>query len=265
MASRIPSSAYDIAGPPGAPAIVFVHGLGVTRRMWELQMAALADNFRVVALDLPGHGAQVGTPFRMAVAIDQIAALADEQGGGRAVVAGLSLGGYIAMEFGFRCPEKAAGLILAGCTHDPVGPLTVPYRAGVWLMEVLPESWLSWIKARFYSMMYRDARAELLIAPGFYSRAGARALGEVIGTAYLPKLRAFSGPVLFLNGSRDVVFRLGERKFLAAARQGRLQIIERAFHISNLDRPEAFSQAVREFVNALGWSRSGRALRSPSQ
>jgi pimeloyl-ACP methyl ester carboxylesterase len=105
--------AYDTAGPLGAPPIVFVHGSRVTRKMWLPQMEALADDFRVIALDLPGHGVLASTPFRLETALAVIDDVIRRGASGRALVVGLSLGGYLAMElarrrYGFRSwPEHA--------------------------------------------------------------------------------------------------------------------------------------------------------------
>jgi pimeloyl-ACP methyl ester carboxylesterase len=51
-----PETTYDVAGSIGAPAIVFVHGTRLTHGAWAMQMAALSDEFRTIAVDLPGHG-----------------------------------------------------------------------------------------------------------------------------------------------------------------------------------------------------------------
>lgn len=100
---------YDLAGPEGARTIVFLHGMRVTRRMWEPQMGRLSSRFRVIAADLPGHGSRKDELFHVERAVEELAEVIDQAAGGRALVVGLSLGGYIAMEFGARYPRKAAG------------------------------------------------------------------------------------------------------------------------------------------------------------
>ena len=67
------SSSYTAVGPPGAPAIVLVHGTRLSRGMWHPQLAALSGGFRVIALDLPGHGALRHRPFDWDEAVDEIA------------------------------------------------------------------------------------------------------------------------------------------------------------------------------------------------
>lgn len=70
----------------------------------------------------------------------------------------------------------------------------------------------------------------------------------------MPELAAYPGPTLILNGSFDVVFRLGQRGFRAVAQDGRIVRLNGATHLSNLDRPAAFNLAVRRFADELGRS-----------
>jgi pimeloyl-ACP methyl ester carboxylesterase len=78
-------------------------------------------------------------------------------------------------------------------------------------------------------------------------------LREIFGKQFAPRLAVYPGPALLLNGALDLGFRMHERRFLAAAQHGRLEIIPRAFHIANIDQPYAFSSAVRRFAESLSW------------
>ena len=108
---------YDIPGPTlEAPALLLVHGLGVTSHLtWGPSYAALSRHFRVIALDLPGHG-RGGRPrrrFRLEACADQAMAVLDALGVSRVVVVGYSLGGTVAKLAWRRHPERVAGLVLA--------------------------------------------------------------------------------------------------------------------------------------------------------
>lgn len=221
--------------------------------MWQLQIERLKGEFRVIALDLPGHGLQRGIDFSLKAAVDCIASVIDREARGRALVVGLSLGGYVAMEFGARHSAKAAGLVIASACVEPSGWYNFPYRGLALLLEMAPEKWTSWMSCKFFEFVYKDQRAKLLTGPGFYARGGVQAFQELFEKRFRPAVAAYRGPVLFLNGARDLGFRLQERKFLAAAPNGRLQIIPKAFHIANLDKPEAFTEAVRSFAKSIPW------------
>jgi pimeloyl-ACP methyl ester carboxylesterase len=166
---------------------------------------------------------------------------------------GLSLGGYIAMEFGARYAEKAAGLVIASASVEPRGWYNAPYRVFSSLIAKVPESWPSWLNRTFFLLFYGRRRAEPLIAPGFFMRGGAAGVREVMSREYVPRLAAYPGPVLLLNGAMDPGFRMHERRFLAAAQHGRLEVIPKAFHLANIDQPEAFSEAIRRFARAIAW------------
>lgn len=239
---------FDVAGPLGAPAIVFVHGMRVTRRMWQPQMESLACDFRLIAIDLPGHGSLRDETFHVEHAVEGLASVVDQAANGRALIVGLSLGGYIAMEFGARYPQKAAGLVVASASVEPRGWYNLPYRILSALMATLPERWLNGVSRAVFLCVYGRRRAEPLIAPGLFMRGGAAGIREVMHREFASKLAAYSGPVLLLNGALDLGFRLHETRFLAAAQKGQLEVIPKAFHIANIDQPALFSDAVRRFA-----------------
>ncbi len=242
-------AAIDAAGPAGAPTIILLHGSSETCRMWQPQAQALSDSFRVIAADLPGHGSLAALPFRMDDVIERIADLVDREARGPVILAGISLGGYVAMEFAARHPEKAAGLVLLSCTGEPTGPGAALYWAGTWVMSAAPITWLAALKRSLGRILYSPDLAHLLT--GYYFRGGAQGIREVLWKSYIEKVRSYPGPVLFINGQRDYPFRSSERRFLAAARQGRLEVIPRAYHVCNLDDPARVTGLIREFAQSV--------------
>ncbi|HVB87225.1 MAG TPA: alpha/beta fold hydrolase [Candidatus Dormibacteraeota bacterium] len=247
------AQSYDLAGGDNGDAIVFLHGMRVTRRMWQPQMEALASEFRLIAMDLPGHGALRSEPFHVEQAVEQIAQVVDQAANGRALIVGISLGGYVVVEFGARYPQKAAGLVIASACVEPRGWYNVPYKLLSAVMSNVPESWLSRLNRALFLAAYGEERAQPLVAPGFYMRGGAASIREIMGREFGPKLAAYPGPVLLLNGEMDLGFRIHEKRFLALTQQGQLAVIPRAFHIVNIDQPQLFSQAVRRFGRSLPW------------
>jgi pimeloyl-ACP methyl ester carboxylesterase len=244
-------STYDVAGPVDAPAIVFVHGTRLTRSAWAAQFAALSETYRVVALDLPGHGDLADQDFTMAAASEELWRVIAEATGGRAVVVGLSLGGYVAMDLAGRWPAGIRGLVLSGASQEPVGLLAMPYLALAWAMERFDGPALHALNTWFFRTRYPPAIAEPIVAGGFYSTGGAAALRAIVGERFAPRLAAYDGPVLILNGDLDVLFRLGAGRFARAGREVRRVRLGGATHLANLDRPEAFNEAVRRFMGSL--------------
>ncbi|MEB2346220.1 MAG: alpha/beta fold hydrolase [Deltaproteobacteria bacterium] len=104
----------DIAGPPGAPPLLLLHGLGATARLnWGASFRSLARHFRVLSLDHRGHGSGLRTAhFRLEECADDAAAAMAALGVGRFLAAGYSMGGPIASLAWQRHPEQVAGLVL---------------------------------------------------------------------------------------------------------------------------------------------------------
>lgn len=247
-----PTDRFDISGPADAPPIVFVHGTRLSRMMWTAQVAHLAGDFRVITIDLPSHGRRIGEPFTLEGAADDLGSIIDQAAGGRAVVVGLSLGGYVAMTLAARRPGKVRGLVVAGATLGPIGPAAVPFRLLAAALGLAGGRAADGFSRRFFRARYPAAIAEPILGGGFSSAGGAVALRAIAGQRFRPSLAAYPGPVLLLDGVWDLLFRPGGRAFAAAARDVRRVRLQGAAHLSNLDSPIAFSEAVRRFSSDIG-------------
>lgn len=243
------------AGPVDAPRIVFIHGTRLTRSMWRSQIDALQDEFRCIAVDLPGHGTSAGERFTLASAGASVAAAIEAEGGTPAVLVGLSLGGYVAMELAATHPELVRGLVLSGATAEPVGARSAPYRALAWAMGRFDGPRLVALNTWFFRTRFPAAIAEPIVAGGFWSTAGAEALRSLVGERFAPRLASYPGPTLILNGAYDLPFRLTADTFARVAQQPRRIRLAKATHLANLDRPAAFTSAVRSFVRSLDGAR----------
>ncbi len=244
-------SAYDIDGPPGAPAIVFIHGTRLCRTAWSAQMADLRGEYRVIALDLPGHGALAGERFTLERARAQVIAVIDAAADGRAVLAGLSLGGYVAMDVAAAAPERVRGIVLSGATAEPTGVRSVPYRGLAWVLRRFDGPRLDALNRWFFRTRFPASIAEPIVAGGFWSTGGSDALRSIAGERFAPRLAAYPGPTLILNGQFDLPFRLFAGSFARAARQPRRVRLAGATHLANLDRPAAYDHAIRSFMRSL--------------
>ena len=112
---------YDQAGPPGAPTLVLLHGLAATGALnWFPSFGPLSQRFRVVAVDLRGHGRGIplSGSFRMADCADDLAALADALGVERVIPVGYSLGGPIAQLLWYRHRDRVDGMVLCATSRN---------------------------------------------------------------------------------------------------------------------------------------------------
>ena len=234
--------------PDDRETIVFLHGTRLTGAQWTAQVASLGDDFRCLTPDLLGHGVAAEAPFTLAGSAEAVATLIQDEADGRAILVGLSLGGYVAMDVAARWPERVSGLLLAGATAEPVGPRSLAFQGLAILLRTVDPALLRRLNEWFFRWRYPPSIAEPIVAGGFHFAGGAHAVRSLVGERFRPRLARYPGPTLLLNGEFDVLFRLSRRSFADAAVDARSVVLRRAAHLSNLDRPHAFSAALRQFA-----------------
>lgn len=112
-------TAYDLTGPEGAPCVVLIHGLGLSRRLWDPHLAAF-EGLRVLRYDLYGHGQSDPLPGEASLSLyaRQIAGLLDHLETAAAHIVGFSIGGMINRRFALDFPEKCLSLAILNSPHD---------------------------------------------------------------------------------------------------------------------------------------------------
>lgn len=245
----------ELTAPPddARPTIVFLHGTRLTGAEWAAQVATLGDAFHCLTPDLPGHGAASDVPFTVAAAAGRVADLIEREAhGGRAILVGLSLGGYVAMAVAASWPERVVGLVISGATAEPVGLRSLAYRGLAAIFGAMPEPILDGVNRWFFGWRFPPAIADPILAAGFSFAGGAVAVRSLVGERFKPLLAAYPGPSLLINGEFDLFFRTSERAFADVAADPRRALIRRATHLTNLDEPERFSSLVRAFATRIG-------------
>lgn len=249
VADRRPWTAL---GPPDGPGIVFIHGTRLTRAQWWMQVRLLSRRYRCVAVDLPGHGTLGDEAFTFDTAVELVRrAVETEVTSGRAVLVGLSLGGYVAIETAERDPDRVAGLVLAGCSAEALGPMALPYRFFRVLLTRGSARAQRLVNHGFFRLRYGRRIAGPILEGGFWAAGGAAALTALIGRRYLDRLARLWTPVLVVNGALDPVFAPQGEYWAASCRRGRHALVPRAMHLSNLDRPVTFARLVAQFTDQV--------------
>lgn len=215
--------------------VVFVHGLRVTGAMWLPQLDSIGRYRRVAAPDLPGHGSRHREPFTLDSATAAIGQAIDELGG-RVMLVGLSLGGYVAIATAARYPDKTAGLVAIGCTSTPSPLRMLPYR----LLARMGDGIQRWL---FRRMLGAEGE-RIITGGGLFTSVVPPALDAIGSFDPIAALSRYPGRTWLINGSRDH-FRSDENRFLASCRDGRLDHVAGAGHLVSITHPQSISDRVQ--------------------
>lgn len=230
------------AGEP----LVFIHGLGGKADRWRLQMEALSNNYRVLAMDLRGHGQsgyRAAEPVSIRAFADDVMALLDKLGLDQAHICGLSMGGMIALEIFARYAPRVKSLILA----DTAAFFPPPQAREELLGHFDRLDMASWAAILAGRILCREAPVELRQEVTQMLAANRRDLyrAGLIATFdsdYRRLLPLINLPALILVGEEDQATPIGYAEYLQANIRGSvLQVIPQAAHLSSLENPAVFN------------------------
>jgi 3-oxoadipate enol-lactonase len=245
----------------GAPPLVLLHAFPLHLGMWDEQVVALTPGRRIILPDLPGFGGTDPLPDPGGTTIDGfadlVAGLMRSLGAGPAVIGGLSMGGYVALALVRRHPETVAALVLAN-TRAAADTPEVIERRNAQQEQVTEEGTDRLIEAMLGNLLSDDTRTN---RPDVVERTRALMHGcssaGVIGALEAMKNRADSVPLLETIDVPALVV-VGEhdgpsppdvaRAMADAIPNSRLEVLPGAGHLSNLEAPEAFNQALESFL-----------------
>ncbi|MGY1624665.1 3-oxoadipate enol-lactonase [Geodermatophilus sp. SYSU D00965] len=234
---------YTEEGPRDAPVVVLSNSLGATRAMWDPQVPALAERFRVVTYDTRGHGSSPAPqgPYTLDDLVDDVVALLDRLGVPRAHVAGLSLGGMTAMRLAAREPDRV-GRIAALCTSAKTEPQGFLDRAAAArsggtapLASAVVSRWLTPpFAARNPDLV---ARLEAMVAGA--DDEGYASCAEVVAHLDLrDDLGRITAPTLVVSGADDPALPPDHQQAIADGIAGaELVSVRPGAHLANLESP----------------------------
>lgn len=240
---------------PAVP-LVLIHGHPFDRTMWNPQLETFSAARRVIAPDLRGYGASPTSPAitRFEQFADDIRTLLDDLKVETCVLAGLSMGGQIVMDFYRRFPGRVRGLVLADtfpAAETPEGARARHATADRLLREGMSG--------------YADDVLEKMVAPYADARVKAHVHGMMTATSphgaaaalraraarpdYRELLRTVSVPALVVVGSDDTFTPVSDAEAMhAALPDSTLHVIEGAAHMPNLERPKEFNEVLDRFL-----------------
>lgn len=249
----------DGNGPP----VLLLHAFPLSSAMWRNQIQALRSAYRVIAPDMPGFGSTPGfqgPPSVDRMADDAAALLEELKVRERVVVGGLSMGGYVALAFARRHAARLRALVLADtraeaddeagrANRDKMIEFASKNPSTAVIDQMLP---------KLVCADTREKRPEVVEAVRHY--ASLQAPAGIIGALKAlrdrpdatPHLKQIAVPTLVIVGRDDALTPLPLAEKLTAGIPGaKLVILERAGHLSNMEQPEGFNEAVRAFLASL--------------
>jgi pimeloyl-ACP methyl ester carboxylesterase len=238
---------YEVHGEAESPVLLLTHGYGASRRMWDSNIPALAHNRRVIAWDMRGHGSSdaPADPGRYShhACVEDMAELLDAAGAPRAVLIGMSLGGYLSLAFRLRFPDRVSGLVLVD-----TGP---GFRD-----DAAREGWNQ--RARDLAERLEREGVGVLGSPenrsarhehGVFGLAqAARGMLVQEDGSVMESLSQIDAATLIVVGADDTQFLRAADAMERRIPGARKLVLDNAGHAANMDAPDEFNRAVGEFL-----------------
>lgn len=245
-----------IDGPEGAPVLFCSNSLSSDLSMWDAQVAALKDRYRIVRYDSRGHGRSVAPdrPYSIAELGRDALAILDALGIAKAHWLGLSKGGMVGQWMATNHGERLGKVILAN-TAARMGPpdlwngrIATATKAG--MAGLVDATVQRWFTSRFLAgkpSMIEPVREMILTTPAQGYRGCCTAIRDM---DQRETIRAITNPVLVIIGAHDPATTPAAGELIAAHIPGARSVTLDAAHISNLEQPEAFTKAVAAFLES---------------
>jgi pimeloyl-ACP methyl ester carboxylesterase len=249
---------YIDVGQPSGPPIVLIHGFPLSHEMWSSQIEALKNVYRVVAFDLRGQGRSEGGDgqFTLEFLVDDLIALLDHLKINRAVLCGLSMGGYVSLRAVERNTQRVSGLVLCD-TKSEADPNETKLARGASIraikrdgVEAYAESFL---KGTLSPTSLKDRHVVETMAKIIRQNQALGLCGTLLAlagrtdtTSFLSKIEV---PTLILVGEQDTLTPPEHsRRMQSLIQNSELHIIPKAGHMTNLENPTIFNAHLLSFL-----------------
>jgi 3-oxoadipate enol-lactonase len=243
-----------IEGRDGAPVLLMMHSIGCDLTLWDPQIAALAEDFRIIRFDARGHGGSDvpnGDYTLGQLARDALAVL-DSAGAESAYLCGLSLGGITAQWLALHAPGRINGIVIAN-TAARIGTAEAWQARGDMAVVDGMQAIAPTAITRFFSEPFLASSPE--VADIFRQRLLTTAPEGYAGCCAVLRDTDFNGelelvalPTIVIGGTLDIPTPLSQAKELAQAIPGAQLVALEAGHLSNVEQPAAFAAAIRQIL-----------------
>jgi 3-oxoadipate enol-lactonase len=244
---------YEISGKEGAPWLVLSHSLACSVRMWDPTVAAFKDSFRILNYDMRGHGATTAAaaPYTLDLLADDVLGLMQSLNIGKAKYCGLSIGGMIGQTLALRKDHPFEKMVFADTTHAQPPEALKQWEDRIRIAEskgmagLLDSTMERWFTPPFRSSAEAKKIAALILATPVAGYVGCGR--AIMGLNTSARLKEIKVPVLAVTGNDDGA--AGGTRFIGENVPGAKFVgIPQASHIANVEQPEAFNRALRDFL-----------------
>ena len=257
-----------VEGPADAPVVLLAGSLGSTLEMWDAQVPALTEHFRVVRYDTRGHGRSPVPPgpYRIDDLVDDAVALLDRLGVAQAAFVGLSLGGMTGLRLAAREPHRVSALAVL-CTSALLGPASGWHERAATVRREGTSAVAGAVVSRWLTDGLRAAdpalvqRLEAMVAstPAEGYAACCEAIAAMDLRADLPRIAA---PTLALAGADDPATPPPHLRDIASGvPDGQLVVLPSAAHLANVEQAAAVAAALVLHLGRTGPTDAGRTAR----
>lgn len=244
---------YEMHGKPGSSWLILSHSLACTTRMWDPQVAAFKDRYCILNYDMRGHGksAAPAGPYTLDMLADDVLGLMKQLGIERATFMGLSIGGMIGQTLALKAPKLFDKMVLADTGHTQPPEAIKQWQERIHIaqtqgMKALVPSTME----RWFTPAFRDSPAAKAIAKLIENTPVAGYVGcgqAIMKLNTTARLKDIKLPVLAIAGEADPA--APGTKYLGENIPGaKLVMLKQAGHIANVEQPEKFNQALRDFL-----------------
>ncbi len=253
---------YQVSGNASGHPVVFIHGFPFSHEMWQPQVALLSPDCWVITYDIRGHGeSEVGDgQYTLEFFVDDLFALLDRLRIEIAAVVGLSMGGYIALRAIERSPDRIKALVLCDTRSEAdtnEGKLKRAASIKLVKTEGVKKFAEGFVKAVFAPETFETKPEIVKFIQDIIERTSPLSIAGTLlalgaRTDTTASLQKISIPTLILVGEHDALTPVAAALSMhEKIRNSELIVIPKAAHMSNLENPEAFNSALKEFLERL--------------
>jgi 3-oxoadipate enol-lactonase len=244
----------DVQGPENATTLILLHSLGTDLHLWDLQMPRLTERYRVVRLDIRGHGLSAvdALPFSIEDLANDVIAVINNLKINKFYVVGVSIGGTIAQWIGFKLPKRVQGMVIIDTSLVNAAPPSLwraraedVFQHGLEHLEIGIIS--NWVTPQFIDSPEADGLRQMLRRTTVEAFAGCSlAIADTdLTNMHIPNVRA-----VVVRGAEDKLTPQDYAQRLAQKRNAELHLIPGASHLPNFEKPDELTQEIIMFVDS---------------